>query len=33
LGYVSLWFMQVEQFSIKEKADDYINMILNGILK
>jgi TetR/AcrR family acrAB operon transcriptional repressor len=33
IGFISLWFMQVRQFSIKEKSGDYIDILLHGILK
>lgn len=33
IGFVSLWFMQLRQFSIKEKANDYIDILLHGIIK
>ena len=33
LGFISLWFMQVRKFSIKEQSSDYIDILLHGILK
>ena len=33
IGFISLWFMQVRKFSIKEQSSDYIDILLHGILK
>ena len=33
IGFISLWFMQVRKFSIKEQSGDYIDILLHGILK
>lgn len=33
IGFISLWFMQLRQFSIKEKSSDYVDIILHGIIK
>lgn len=33
LGYTTMWFMQLRQFSIKDKASDYIDILFHGIIK
>ena len=33
IGFISLWIMQLRQFSIKEKSNDYIDILFHGILK
>jgi AcrR family transcriptional regulator len=33
IGFISLWFLKINHFSIKEKAREHIDLLLNGILK
>ena len=33
IGYTTMWFMQLRQFSIKDKASDYIDILFHGIIK
>ena len=33
LGFTTMWFMQLRQFSIKDKASDYIDILFHGIIK
>lgn len=33
LGFTTMWFMQLRQFSIKDKASDYIDILFHGIMK
>jgi TetR/AcrR family acrAB operon transcriptional repressor len=33
IGFITTWFLQFTQFSIKETANDYIDILLHGILR
>ena len=33
IGFTMMWFMQLRQFSIKDKASDYIDILFHGIIK
>jgi TetR/AcrR family acrAB operon transcriptional repressor len=33
IGFTTMWFMQLRQFSIKDKASDYIDILFHGIIK
>lgn len=33
IGFTTMWFMQVRQFSIKDKATDFIDILFHGIIK
>ena len=33
IGFITTWFLEITQFSIKETANDYIDILFYGILK